>query len=60
MCIRDSNKNDNVQYTLIANMPAKHLTMYEKRSGTGTTIEYLSLIHISAACVRPAMGLLCG
>ena len=34
------NKNDNVQYTLIANMPAKHLTMYEKRSGTGTTIEY--------------------
>ena len=34
------NKNDNIQYTLIANMPAENLTMYEKSSGTGTTIEY--------------------
>ena len=34
------NKNDNVQYTLIANMPAENLTMYEKSSGTGKKIEY--------------------
>ena len=34
------NKNDNIQYTLIANMPAENLTMYEKSSGTGKKIEY--------------------
>ena len=32
------NKNDNIQYTLIANMPAENLTMYEKSSGTGKKI----------------------
>ena len=34
------NQSGSVQYTLIANMPAENLTMYEKSSGTGKKIEY--------------------
>ncbi|MFR0082860.1 MBG domain-containing protein [Sellimonas intestinalis] len=33
-------KSGNTQYTLFANMPAENLEMYQKESGTGTTISY--------------------
>ena len=34
------NPNKNIQYTLLANMPAENLTMYEKNAGSGKTIIY--------------------
>ena len=34
------NSNDYIQYTLLANMPAENLTMYEKNAGSGKTIIY--------------------
>lgn len=34
------NRYDNTQYTLLANMPAKNLTMYEKDAGSGKKIIY--------------------
>lgn len=33
-------KSGDTQYTLFANMPAENLEMYQKESGTGTTISY--------------------
>ena len=42
-CAKDGwgpNKNDNVQYTLIANMPAENLDMYRKAAGSGKKIYY--------------------
>ena len=34
------NPNKNIQYTLLANMPAENLTMYEKDAGSGKKIIY--------------------
>ena len=34
------NPSGNIQYTLLANMPAENLTMYEKDAGSGKTIIY--------------------
>lgn len=34
------NPNKNIQYTLLANMPAENLTMYEKNAGLGKKIIY--------------------
>lgn len=34
------NPNKNIQYTLLANMPAENLTMYEKNAGSGKKIIY--------------------
>ena len=34
------NPNKNIQYTLLANMPAENLTMYEKNAGNGKYIIY--------------------
>lgn len=42
-CAKDGwgpDKNSNVQYTLIANMPAKNLDMYRKNAGSGKNIYY--------------------
>ena len=42
-CAKDCwgpNKNDSVQYTLIANMPAENLNMYRKNAGSGKKIYY--------------------
>lgn len=36
----NSDRYDNTQYTLLANMPAKNLTMYEKNAGSGKKIIY--------------------
>ena len=34
------NRSGNIQYTLLANMPAENLTMYEKNAGSGKKIIY--------------------
>ena len=36
----NSDRYDKTQYTLLANMPAKNLTMYEKNAGSGKKIIY--------------------